>query len=132
MNSMKNLIVQIVKFGFVGGLCFVIDYGLLVILTELFSINYLISAVISFLVSVTVNYLLSVRYVFNTRDNMSHVTEVTVFIALSAVGLVINEIIMWLFTDRLAVHYLISKLIATFIVMVYNFITRKLFLESRG
>ena len=49
---MKNIIVQFIKFGFVGGLCFLIDYGLMVLLTEVFSVPYLVSCAISFSVSV--------------------------------------------------------------------------------
>lgn len=63
---MINLIKQIIKFGIVGGMCFVIDYGLLIFLTEVISINYLISSGISFSVSVIVNYILSLKYVFET------------------------------------------------------------------
>ena len=37
---------------------------------------------------------------------------------------------MWFFTGLLGISYLISKIIATAIVMVYNFITRKIFLDA--
>ena len=53
---MKKLIEQIMKFGLVGVFCFVIDYGLMIFLTEVFGISYLISSGISFSVSVIVNY----------------------------------------------------------------------------
>ena len=52
---MKKLIEQMIKFGFVGFLCFFIDWGIMVFLTEVFGINPLISSTISFTVSVTVN-----------------------------------------------------------------------------
>lgn len=51
---MKKLIEQIMKFGIVGVLCFAIDYGLMIFLTEVFGISYLISSGISFSVSVIV------------------------------------------------------------------------------
>ena len=51
---MKKLIEQMIKFGFVGFLCFFIDWGIMVFLTEVFGINPLISSTISFTVSVTV------------------------------------------------------------------------------
>ena len=45
---MEKLIKQIMKFGVVGGSAFVIDYGIMIFLTEVFHINYLISSGISF------------------------------------------------------------------------------------
>ena len=49
---MKKLVAQIMKFGVVGVIAFVIDYGLLALLTEAFGVNYLVSATISFTASV--------------------------------------------------------------------------------
>ena len=43
---MKKLVAQIMKFGVVGVIAFVIDYGLLALLTEAFGVNYLVSATI--------------------------------------------------------------------------------------
>ncbi|MEG2864143.1 MAG: GtrA family protein, partial [Eggerthellaceae bacterium] len=65
---MKKLIAQLMKFGVVGVIAFVIDYGLLVFLTEVFNIDYLLSATISFIVSVVFNYVASMRYVFSHRE----------------------------------------------------------------
>ena len=57
---MEKLIKQIMKFGVVGGSAFVIDYGIMIFLTEVFHINYLISSGISFAVSVIFNYVHSI------------------------------------------------------------------------
>ena len=54
---MKKLIAQIMKFGVVGVIAFIIDYGLLIFLTEVFGVPYLISATVSFTVSGVFNYL---------------------------------------------------------------------------
>ena len=128
---MIKLIKQIIKFGIVGGLCFVIDYGLMIFLTEVISINYLISSGISFSVSVIVNYILSLKYVFETDKNNNKVKECLIFIGLSIIGLGINQVIMWLCVDKLNIFYMIAKIAATMIVMVYNFVTRKLILEKK-
>ena len=40
-NKKKNLMRQIIRFAFVGGSAFVIDYGVMIFLTELIGINYL-------------------------------------------------------------------------------------------
>ncbi|MDD5797259.1 MAG: GtrA family protein [Clostridiaceae bacterium] len=128
---MKKLIEQMIKFGFVGFLCFFIDWGIMVFLTEVFGINPLISSAISFTVSVTVNYILSVTFVFETDKNANKGSQFVIFVLLSIVGLGVNELCMWLGTDLLGIHYMITKVGATAVVMVYNFITRKIFIEKK-
>lgn len=123
----KKLISQIIKFGFVGGTAFFIDTGVLLLLSNL-GINYLIANVISFTVSVIYNYILSMKFVFDVKDSNTTKNFIQ-FIILSIIGLCINEIIMKLCVDVVTLNLLFSKIIATGIVMIYNFITRKLLLE---
>ena len=127
---MKKLFAQFMKFGVVGALAFCIDYGLLALLTEVFGVNYLVSATISFTVSVVFNYLASMRYVFTHKEDMSRRREFVIFIILSVIGLLINNVCMWAGVELLGVHYLIVKIAATTIVMVWNFVTRKIFLDA--
>ena len=126
---MKKLIRQLFRFGIVGVIAFVIDYGLLYILTEKCGIYYLVSSLISFGVSVIFNYIASVLWVFDVDQEKSKTKNFIIFIALSIVGLGINQIIMYYGVEVLNLYYMLIKLIATFIVMIFNFITRKMFLE---
>ncbi|MEQ3362765.1 GtrA family protein [Raoultibacter massiliensis] len=127
---MKRLIAQIMKFGVVGVIAFVIDYGLLIFLTEVFGIDYLVSATISFTVSVIFNYLASMRYVFAHKQGLSRRREFAIFVVLSVIGLAINNVCLWLGVDMFGVDYRISKIVVTAIVMVWNFVTRKIFLDA--
>ena len=131
MSNTKKLFSQIIKIGFVGGTAFVIDAGLLFLLTEFCGIHYLISGMISFTASVIYNYILSVKWVFDAKKDANKTQEFIVFIVLSVIGLGINQLFMWLFVDMMHIYYMLSKIIATVIVMVYNFITRKIFLEKK-
>ena len=128
---MKKLILQMVKFGAVGFLCFFIDYGIMLLLTELAGVNYLISCCISFSVSVIVNYLLSMHFVFAAKANMKNRTQFVIFVILSVIGLGLNQLFMWLFVDLVHIPYQIAKLAVTAIVMLFNFVTRKVFLEEK-
>lgn len=128
---MGKLLKQIAKFGVVGSICFGIDYGLMIILTEVGRIDYLLSSGISFSVSVVVNYLLSMRFVFISREENSKTREFAEFLALSIIGLLLTEALMWLSVEKLRFHYMLSKILVTVIVMAYNFVTRKMLLEKR-
>ena len=129
---MKKLFNQLIKFGLVGGIAFIIDYGIMVLLTEVFKVPSLISAAISFTVSVIFNYIASIKWVFDVdKEKNSKAKELIVFILLSIIGLGINELIMWIMDKEFGIYYMISKIVATIVVMCYNFITRKLFLEKR-
>ena len=128
---MRKLLEQIARFGVVGVIAFVIDYAVLLVLTELFHVHYLISSAIAFLVSVIFNYILSIAFVFETDKSRSKGAEFVLCALMSAGGLGINQAMMWLLTDVGTVAYQLSKLVATAVVMVYNFVTRKLFLERK-
>ncbi len=127
---MNGLIEQILKFGVVGVLAFGIDFGVMVACTELLHIDPVISAAISFVVSVVFNYLASMRYVFKHRDDMSPAKEFIIFVVLSVIGLGINELIMWLGVNVLHLHYMLTKIFATGVVMVWNFVSRKKWLDA--
>lgn len=125
---MKKLISQFFKFGVVGVIAFIVDYLSLYLLTEFLNVYYLISSIISFLLSIIVNYILSIKWVFDIKKKQSF-KDVIIFTLLSAIGLLINLLIMYLSVEVFKIHYMIGKLIATFIVMIWNFVTRKMFLE---
>lgn len=132
-KRMRKLIEQFLKFGVVGTIAFCIDYGVLMLLSQAFSVDPVLSAAVSFCVSVVFNYMASMRYVFTHRADMSRSREFAVFIVLSAVGLVINEACMAagvavLGTSALMVT--VTKLFATAVVMVWNFFSRKKWLDG--
>ena len=54
-----------------------------------------------------------------------------VFVLLSVGGLCLNQLILWIGVRFTSVYYLIIKLLAMVIVPIYNFVTRKIFLESK-
>lgn len=129
-DKTKRLFLQIFKFGIVGGIAFIIDYSIMVICKELLHFNVLLSAFFGFTISVIYNYIASIKWVFDVKEDSNNTKNFILFIIFSIIGLILTEIIMWLGTDIIKISYLIVKIIATIIVMIFNFITRKIFLEK--
>ena len=128
---MKKLINQLLRFGIVGFIAFLIDYGILYFLTDIVGINYLVSSAISFSVSVIFNYIASIAFVFDTGHKQTY-KDVILFLVLSLIGLGINQLLMYVGVDKIHINYLIVKIGATAVVMIFNFITRKIFIEKKA
>ena len=124
-----KLVTQIYRFVLVGGTAFLIDYGLLIMFIRFLKLHYLFAGTISFCVAVIFNYLMSIFWVFKpTLRNKQH-QELIVFLSLSTLGLGINQLAMFTLVDGIGFTISLSKVLATLIVMVYNFISRKKYLE---
>ena len=130
MEKLKELVLQFCKFGMVGTFCFCIDYGLMIFLTESHLMTYYASSAVSFIASVVVNYVLSMRFVFVAKEGMSKIQEIMIFITLSMVGLLLNQMIMFLAVELLGMFYALAKVFGTVMVTAYNFISRKKYLEA--
>ena len=76
----------------------------------------------------SVSYALSVLWVFDTRRVASKAAEYALFVLVGAVGLALNEGLLWLFTEALGLHYLLAKVIAATLIFGWNFGARKLLL----
>ena len=68
---------------------------------------------------------------FEVDETKSKKQNFIIFIIFSIIGLILTEIIMYIGSDVLKISYLIVKIVATAIVMVFNFVTRKIFLEKK-
>lgn len=149
---MKKLIDQILKFGVVGIISFIVDFVITMAVSTLLRTSVgmttsqaaLVGAFFGFVISVIVNYILSMKYVFERREDLDRKKEFTIFVVLSIIGLGINELIILFCIDLVYanwawLHNFIgatlatagAKIVATAIVMVYNFVTRKIFLENK-
>jgi len=127
---MKKLFKQLIKFGIIGGFAFLIDYSLLYTLTEFLGIYYLYSSIISFTISLIFNYIASIKWVFDVSKKQT-LKDFSIFVLLSLIGLGINQLIMYIMVEKARIWYMFSKIVATIIVMVWNFITRKIFIEKQ-
>ena len=130
------------KFGVVGVIAAVIDFGVLNLLVGVFHMHNVIAGTISFLVSLVFNYLASMKFVFKHREDMARWMEILIFVGASLIGLLINAAIIWLstygmnrdaFISQHAEYMLrtnVGKIVATVVVAIWNFVIRKWLLDD--
>ena len=119
---------QLLKTVVASQAAFWLDFGILALLTEAAGLHYLVSAAVAFLAGTTVSYILSVAWVFDTRRVASKAAEYALFVLVGVVGLALNEGLLWVFTEALGLHYLVSKVVAATLIFGWNFGARKLLL----
>ena len=130
---MNNLLMQLFKFGIVGVVATLLDFLFLFLFTDVFGLYYLFSAALSFVLSTLFNYAASMRFVFSSKFSKDEKSkELVLFVILSVIGLVLNQFFMWFFVEKIALYYIAAKIVATFFVMAWNFISRKIWLEDKN
>ena len=139
---MNNRLKEILKFVFTGGVCFLIEYAALIVLKEWLHLSAVAATPIAFLVSVVFNYLLCVKWVFDGAAEGNRKAQIG-FIITSLMGLALNWLIMWALTaifgeDAVLLTifgidvkvYMLNKVIATGLVMVWNYFTKRWLLKG--
>ena len=122
--KVKNFVQEIIRFSLTGGICFLIDYGIMVLLKEVCGVNYLLASIISFTISVFINYFMCIFWVFDSANKSDRKT-IMIFISTSVIGLLLTILLMWIMVDILDIYYMISKIISTIIVTIWNYVTKK-------
>lgn len=124
-NQTDRTHIQFFRYIFVGGAAFIVDFVSLFVFTDIIGVYYLISAAIAFILGLIANYILSISWVFNKRTLDNIWSEFTIFAVIGILGLGLNEIIIWFFTDYIGLFYLFSKIIAAALILFWNFFARK-------
>ena len=136
----KKVAFQFLKYCFVGGIAFLADALIVKLFHERFLLNIpyslYVSVVIGFIVGTVVNYALSKTLVFRVKSKdlgvVKKATGFVVFTIIGIIGLIITEIGMYLGTDVLEFHYLIVKCFMAGLVLIWNFVVRRIFVFREG
>lgn len=117
---------RLIKFCLVGCSGVVLDFGITYICKEWFRLNRYISNSLGFLCAASSNYILNRVWTF--VNNNPHIAEQYMqFIGFSLIGLLINNMVIYTLQRLTKLNFYITKLIATAIVMLWNFSMNYLF-----
>lgn len=126
----KDTLTEFIRYALVGGICTILDFLTLYLLTTLGGLRYLLSSSLSFVLGVVLNWLLCTYWIFAFHKIKQQAVEFFYYVLISLVGLGLNVLLMWLFTDICGVWFMLSKLMAAVITLFYNFFARKLLLHN--
>lgn len=117
---MNDIMIKFLKFGVVGASGLVVDFGITWLLKEKGKVNKYVANSSGFVCAVISNYILNRVWTFESQDPA--VVKQFGFFALAAfIGLALNNGIIYLLTERFKFNFYASKLIATGVVMLWNF-----------
>ena len=130
----RNLLGSELNKYIVSGLAAVlVDYTVLITLTELFGIHYLISNICGYMSGLLVAYTLNIRWVFRYRKyEQKTKLEFSIFIVIVLIGLAISEAMIFMLVETLALPYTLAKLVSIGAIFIFNFTAKKRFLFSGG
>ncbi|HTC51226.1 MAG TPA: GtrA family protein [Steroidobacteraceae bacterium] len=129
---MLRLFTEAARYAAASAVAYVLDTGLLLILTRYAGWYYLLAATVSFLAGATVAYVLSVRFVFRAHRLRNRKLEFTSFVLLGLAGVAINLLVMFVTVGRLGMHLLYAKAVAACFTFVANFALRRQLLFRTG
>ena len=125
IKNLKSHSRKFLTFGFVSGLATVIDILVLWLFTSVFGVYYLLSAVLAFIVGSTSNY--SMNYVWTFSGTRHGKTKGLVsFMGIGAAGLIITLVIMALLVEFFGIHYLVARIIAAVVTLLWNYVLNSL------
>ena len=123
---------QFSMFTLVGAVGTLAHYLLLVILVDGMAVGPVPASMAGALLGALVNYLLNYRFTF--ASTRRHQEAMPRFLAVAAVGFVLNALLMWVAVEMMELYYLLGQVCATALVLVWNFLGNRIwtFGEAAG
>lgn len=128
----ENAFIKFFRYCFVGGIAFIVDYGVCVAIFFLMGdtrLSTVVGTTAGFVFGLIVNFILSKKFVFTEEAKTGAKGEFFCFAIIGLIGWGLSVILMFVCTEWLfSMNQYISKIIVAAIVLIYNFFARKVLL----
>ncbi|MDA9555022.1 GtrA family protein [Pelobium sp.] len=116
----KDLAFKFIRFGLVGFSGIFVDFGTTYLLKEKLKVHKYIANSTGFLLATISNYLLNRYWTFQSHDPKAF-EQFGKFFGIALVGLIFNNLIIYLLNDKLKMNFYLSKVFAIVVVSLWNF-----------
>lgn len=123
------LIKKFLSYVVVGGLATVVEWVCYWLFQNLLFVPYILATIGAFVISTFSNWFFGRLLTFRNAPKRNVLSELFQIYLASVVGLVLNILIMWLLHNR--IEDMLSKVIATGVVFIYNYLIRTLIIYSK-
>ena len=121
-----DFIEKFLKFAVVGFSGIFVDFGVTYVFKEKLNVHKYVANSLGFIMATISNYLLNRYWTFNTGQG-AQFSQFGKFFGIAIIGLVLNNLLIYLFNDKLKIHFYVSKAFAIVIVSVWNFLGNYLY-----
>jgi len=116
---------EFLRYALASAFALVLDFALLIGLTELGGWHYLVSAAVGFVAGSAFLYLLSIGFIFNHRRVQNRRAEFMVFAMIGVAGLLITQCLMFALVSLGGLAYPLAKMATVLVTFLFNFGMRK-------
>lgn len=121
---------KFIKFGLVGFSGLLLDFGITYFTKEKLRWNKYLANSLGFALACTTNYLLNRAWTFKSIDP-AIAAQFSKFLLIAIIGLLLNNLILYLLSDKARLNFYLAKFCAVMLVFFWNFALNYLYTFTR-
>ena len=129
-ETVETTFFKFLKFGLVGLSGLLLDFGVTYLAKEKLRWDKYLANSLGFIVASTNNYILNRLWTFHSADPEIG-WQFSKFLLVAVAGLLLNNLIVYLLTEKAKLNFYLSKLMAIVVVFAWNFLLNYLYTFTR-
>ena len=130
INLSQDFIYKFIRFGLVGFSGIFVDFGTTYLLKEKLKVHKYAANSCGFLLATVSNYLLNRYWTFQSADSKAF-EQFGKFFAIAIIGLIFNNLIIYILNEKLKINFYLSKVFAIAAVSLWNFFANYIYTFAR-
>ena len=124
------VLAQIIKFGLIGTLNFIIDISIYIFLTRKVFIYYLFAHIIAFLIANSISFALNKNFAFQDKSNNKIFIKYMKFLGFTVFSLIISGAVLFICVNYLKIFDIYGKIMGAIVAATWNFLMYKFIVFS--